>query len=115
MATMSATVHARRTPRLVWVAAALEAALALASTDGRSGYGFLWLVVGLALMYRIGRRGSTAWTVLVLFDVICLGLYLSYLGPLEANQPTWWYVVAPALLLAQLGVLLSTPVRRWVS
>lgn len=111
-----AGVHREHFPRRLYAAAWLDVALTLSSGPGRTALGVLWIMLDLFLLARIARHSYTAWLLLVALNVLSLLAFVADLAPgLSADQPVWWYFVAPALAVAETSLLLTPKIRNWVN
>lgn len=81
------------------------------------GTAFVWAMVSTYLLWRIWRHGQTAWTVLIALAAGTLLVNALVIAGLsgDGGQPTWWLPIRTAADILEPAILLSPPVRRWVS
>ena len=102
---------------LILAVAALDLSVYPMTRYGSSGgTALMWAMVSTYLLWRIWRHGQTAWTVLLALAAGTLVLNaLVIAGFAHDGQPTWWLPIRTAADILEPAILLSPPVRRWVS
>jgi hypothetical protein len=78
---------------------------------------YVWSSLGVLLaLWQIWRHGRLAWAALTAATAAALLFYgLSVAGVINTGLPGWWIPVTGAADIAALVILLSPPVRRWVT